>query len=100
MTNNQDHEAQASTTTSNGQSAEQRAALYGPEGKADHRQGDTITFSSNDTGGQTLTGEILHVRAPGPAIVGGRSHPLTYIVHVPGEAFPRIVYLGDIIIER
>ncbi len=82
--------------TSNDQ--EQRAALYGPAGKADHKRGDTVTFSSDDTGGQRLNGEILHVRAPGAAIVGGRSHPLTYMVYVKGETLPRIVYLSDIII--
>jgi hypothetical protein len=86
-----------STTGSDQQSQEQQAALYGPEGRADHTQGDTITFANRDTGGQPLTGKILYVRAPGPAIVGGRSHPTTYITFVEGEAFPRMVYPGDVI---
>ena len=76
---------------------EKQAALYGPAGKADHRKGDTITFSSADTGGQELTGDIIYVRAPGPAIAGGRSHPTTYITYVQGEALPRMVYLSDVI---
>jgi hypothetical protein len=41
----------------------------------------------------------LYVRAPGPAIVGGRSHPTAYIVFVQGEAFPRVVYPSDIVIR-
>jgi hypothetical protein len=99
MTKDQEEAQQASTTTGSGpgQSAEQRAALYGPAGKADHKQGETITFSSADTGGQELTGSILYVRAPAPAVQGGRVHPTVYITFVEGEAFPRMVYPGDII---
>jgi len=79
---------------------EQRAALYGPAGKADHRQGEKITFSSADTGGKTLTGTIIYVRAPGPAILGGRIHPTTYITYVEGEAIQCIVYPSDVVEER
>jgi hypothetical protein len=97
MTNDQEEAHASSSSTGPGQSQEQQAALYGPTGRADHRKGERITFSSQDTGGQELTGEVLYVRAPGPAIVGGRSHPTTYFVLVAGEAFPRVVYIGDVI---
>ena len=80
-----------------GQSAEQQAALYGPQGKADHKKGDIIRFCSRDTGGEILTGEILYVRAPAPAIQGGKVHPTTYITYVEDEGFPRMVYPSDVI---
>jgi hypothetical protein len=87
-------EAQASSGP--GQSAEQQAALYGQPGRGEHKPGDTITFSSRDTGGQELTGSILYIRAPGPAIEGGRIHPTVYVTFVKGESFPRMVYPADV----
>jgi hypothetical protein len=94
----QGQEPHASTTGNGpGQSQEQQAALYGPAGRADYKPGDTIEFSSRDTGGKVLSGEILFVRAPAPAIVGGRIHPTSYIVAVEGESFIRVVYPGDVI---
>jgi hypothetical protein len=80
-------------------SQEQQEALYGPLGKADHQQGDTIRFSSLDTGGEILTGEILYVRAPAPAIQGGKVHPTAYITYVEDELFPRVVYPSDVVAE-
>ena len=91
--------SRSSNNQGNGQSAEQQAALYGPQGKADHQQGDTIRFSSLDTAGEILTGEILYVRAPAPAVQGGKVHPTTYVTYVQGEAFPRMVYPADVIEE-
>jgi hypothetical protein len=82
---------------SGGPEQQQQEALYGPPGRADHTPGEVITFTSIDTGSRELTGKILYIRAPGPAIVGGRSHPTTYIVFVSGESFPRVVYPGDVI---
>jgi hypothetical protein len=74
---------------------EQLEALYGPPGRADHRKDEEITFANADTNGLPLTGKIIYVRAPGPAIVGGRSHPTVYFVE--GETFPRVVYPADVI---
>ena len=92
--------ARPDTTDSGQQSQEQQAALYGPPGRGDYKPGDTITFASQDTGGQTLTGSILYVRAPAPAVEGGQLHPTVYITFVLGEAFPRMVYPGDVIEQR
>ena len=78
--------------------AAQQAALYGPQAKySEHRPGDTITFASSDTGGRPLTGEVLYVRAPGPAIQGGRMLAACYIVFVAGESFIRVVRFGDVV---
>ncbi|SRR6266487_3473593 len=78
------------------QERRQLEALYGPSGRGDYQRGETITFASRDTGGRALTGEILYVRAPAPAVRGGQIHSITYITFVENETFPRIVYPADI----
>jgi hypothetical protein len=93
----QQPEQQQAAHASSRSSQDQLAALYGPPGHADHRIDETITFASADTNGQPLTGKIIYVRAPGPAIVGGRNHPTVYFVFVEGETFPRVYYPGDVI---
>lgn len=100
MTKDQEEARSAHATGSGpGQSQEQQAALYGPAGRADHKPGDVIKFRS-PTGGKVLTGSILYIRAPAPAIKGGKVHPMVYITYVEGEAFPRMVYQTDIIEEQ
>jgi len=75
----------------------QQAALYGPAGRGEYAPGERITFASSDTGGESLTGEVLYVRAPAPAIRGGRVLPACYIVFVVGETFIRVVQFCDVV---
>ncbi len=82
------------------QEQQQLEALYGPPGRGDYQRGETITFSSRDTGGKILTGEILYVRAPAPAVRGGPIHSTAYITLVEDETFPRIVYPADVMVQR
>jgi hypothetical protein len=96
MTSDEEQQ-QTPRSGSSGQEEQQQEALYGPAGKADHKVGELVTFSSRDTQDQELTGRILFVRAPAPAIKGGRIHPAAYFVFVEGEHFPRVVYPSDII---
>src|SRR5437763_6016428 len=77
--------------------AEREAALFGPAGKADHSKGETITFCDRGTGGKELTGKIIYVRAPAPAIVGGRVHPTLYMVFVEGEHILRAVSQTNVV---
>ncbi len=73
---------------------EQRDALYGASARfSDHKEGETIVFFE---GGQVKTGTILHVRAPGPAIVGGQSHPMLYVVDTDAS-IPSMVAHGQIL---
>lgn len=76
---------------------EQKESLYGKPGRGEYPTGATIRFRDHRTG-QVLTGKVLYVRAPGPAIVGGRQHPTTYMVEV-GDDFPHAVYSRDILEE-
>ncbi|GCE32209.1 hypothetical protein KDA_76930 [Dictyobacter alpinus] len=88
----------SSSSNHNQKQPEAQAALYGPAGRADYRPGDQIRFRSVATSGQILTGTVLYVRAPGPAIQGGKNHP-TVLVMDAGDGFPHMVYPGDVIQE-
>jgi hypothetical protein len=69
--------------------------LFGPAAAfSDHKRGETIKFRE---AGQVKEGTILWVRAPGPAIVGGRNHPVIYVVEVGEVGFPSMVPAGDVI---
>jgi hypothetical protein len=73
---------------------DQRDALYGPGARySEHKEGEVIRFSE---GGQEKQGKILHVRAPGQAIVGGREHPLLYVVDT-GKGFPSKVFPSQVL---
>ncbi len=71
------------------------AALFGPADKVDHKTGGVIKFASIDTRRKVLTGKIVYVRAPAPAIQGGKVHPIVYLCYVEGEHIPRTVYPAD-----
>jgi len=59
--------------------------LYGPSLPfSEHKEGTEITFRH---GSEIKQGKIKHVRAPGPAIVDGKEHPLLYIVDT-GQGMP------------
>ena len=64
---------------------EQRDAPYGPGAR--FKEGETIVFIESS---QMKQGEIVHVRVPGPAIVGGKEHGTLYIVDT-GEGIPSAV---------
>lgn len=52
--------------------------LYGPLSRySDHKRGEHITFRD---GGNTITGEILWICAPGPVSEGGPARPAHYAV--------------------
>ncbi len=59
--------------------AEREAALFGPPG----RGGDSIRFRDPQSG-EELTARMIYVRAPAPAIKGGKVHPTVYMVYVQG----------------
>lgn len=66
---------------------EQLTALYGKSTKfVDHKAGTEIKFKDL-TDGNVKQGKILHVRAPGRAVVDGTEHPVLYIVDC-NEGFP------------
>jgi hypothetical protein len=98
---NRDQEEQRQQPNSAAEQERQLEALFGPAARySEHQRGETITFASRDTGGQPLSGKILYVRAPAPAIRDGKTHPVVYITFVKGEAFPRMVYPGDVLTEH
>lgn len=71
------------------------AALYGPAAKfSDHKRGERITFREE---GEEKEGEIIWVRATGPAVQGGKDHPVVYIVDLGGDDFPSMVYPGQVV---
>ena len=72
--------------------AEREAALFGPPG----RGGDSIRFRDPQSG-EELTARMIYVRAPAPAIKGGKVHPTVYMVYVQGEHLPRALYLSHVI---
>lgn len=73
---------------------EQKESLFGPEPRfSEHKTGDVISFNAN---GQTRTGTILHVMAPGET-VGGIAHGVRYVVETRSKGFPSIVAPGDVI---
>jgi hypothetical protein len=73
---------------------EQRDAFYGPGARySEHKGGEVIRFR---VGTEIKQGKILHVRAPGQAIVGGREHPLLYIVDT-GKGMPTPVSPSQIV---
>ena len=76
---------------------EEKAALFGPSGRGEYKKGDTVRFR-DAASGEVLTGEVDYVRAPAPAIRGGKTHPTAYVVDV-GDGTPHIAYSGDIIEE-
>jgi hypothetical protein len=65
-------------------------SVYGPAASADYQPGACIRFLRD---GLECCGDLLHVRAPGPAVQGGKSHPTLYViddgsgwpVHVPAS---------------
>lgn len=69
--------------------------LYGPLAPySDHKRGEHIRFREE---GQEQTGEIIWVRQSGPAVQGGKSHPVCYIVDTGGEGMPSMVYPGEVV---
>ena len=76
--------------------AERDAALFGPPGRGEYQKGDTLRFR-DPASGKVLTANVIFVRAPAPAIVGGRIHPTVYWCYVAGEHLPRAVYSSDIV---
>jgi hypothetical protein len=73
---------------------EQRNALFGPSSSfSEHKAGDTIQFRQ---GNDIKQGKIIHVRAPGPAVVDGKDLPLLYVVDT-GHGFPAKVLPSQII---
>jgi hypothetical protein len=94
---NKDQEESSATTDSSPiQDTEQEAALYGPPGRGEYTKGDVIRFKDVQSG-QEFVGEVLFIRAPSPAIQGGKIHPTVYMVLVEGEHLPRAIYPGDVI---
>ena len=70
-------------------------ALYGPAAKfSEHKRGDTIRFRED---GKEFQGDIIWVKAAGPAIEGGKHHPVIYVVDTGGDSFPSMVYPGEVI---
>lgn len=73
---------------------DQAEALYGKRAShSEHRQGDEILVQH---GTQVKHGKILHVRAPGKAVIDGDAHSLLYIVDC-NEGFPEAVAPSQII---
>lgn len=73
---------------------EQKEALFGRSANfSEHKEGDEIQFQC---GAEIKQGKILHVRAPGQAIIDGKVHPLLYIVDT-GKGFPVKVHPSDVI---
>jgi hypothetical protein len=68
--------------------------LLGPAGRSDYSVGDTIKFRE---GASVLSGEIIHISAPGQTVTGKHT-PTTYWVDA-GCGFPSVVYSSDIIVE-
>ena len=58
--------------------------------------GDTLRFK-DPASGEELTAKVIFVRAPAPAIQGGKIHPTVYICYVAGEHLPRAVYPADVV---
>jgi len=50
--------------------------------------GDTLRFK-DPASGEELTAKVIFVRAPAPAIQGGKIHPTVYICYVAGEHLHR-----------
>ena len=63
--------------------AEREAALFGPPGRGEYRRGDTLRFKDPQSG-EHLAAKVIYVRAPAPAIKGGKVHPTVYMVYVQG----------------
>jgi hypothetical protein len=70
--------------------------IMGPSASAEHQIGDTVRFLRF---GLEQSGKLLHVRAPGPAVQGGESHPLLYIVD-SGNGWPIPVPASSILWQK
>lgn len=68
--------------------------IFGASGRGEYPIGEHITFQED---GVELTGEVIHITAPGTS-VSGHYLPLTYDVDA-GDGFPHIV-LSEQIIAR
>lgn len=78
---------------------QQLEALYGPLfPHSDHKIGDTIRFFDIVTRAEH-EGVIQWVKAPGPAVKGGRSFPVLYILDSvdPSTGFPFEVPQSDLV---
>jgi hypothetical protein len=67
--------------------------LFGPPGASDYKIGDTIRFKE---AGQILTGEIIHIAAPGETPVTHKHVPTSYQIDC-GDGWPHIAYQSDIV---
>ena len=67
--------------------------LFGPPGASDYKIGDTLRFRE---AGQILTGEILHISAPGETPVTHKPVPTSYQVDA-GTGWPVIVYANEVL---
>ena len=69
--------------------------IYGEPGRGEYDVGDTITFEELR---KQLTGEVIHINAPGTT-AGGRAYPTSYQVDC-GDGFPHVVYQNQIIVSN
>ena len=92
MMNEAHREAQEAATD---ETEEQRVALFGPHGRGEYKEGSIVRFY-DAVSGQEMRGVIDYIRAPGPAIQGGKVLSTCYIIDV-GDGSPHIAYQGDII---
>jgi len=76
--------------------AEREAALFGPPGRGEYRRGDTLRFKDPQSG-EHLAAKVIYVRAPAPAVQGGKVPPTVYLVYVQGEHLLRAIYSSDVI---
>jgi hypothetical protein len=65
--------------------------IAGPVGRGEYSVGNTIRFEED---GRELTGEVLHVAAPGQTVTGKHT-PTSYYVDC-GDGFPHVVYQSQI----
>jgi len=73
---------------------DQRDALFGKSTPfSEHKEGETIVFFEDS---QVKTGTIIHVRAPGQAIIGGKEHGMLYMVDT-GEGIPSAIIPSQVL---
>lgn len=66
--------------------------IYGPTGRGEYAVGSQVTFLEE---GVQITGEVLHVTAPGTTVTG-RQLPTTYEVDC-GDGWPHTVLSNQIV---
>ena len=59
--------------------------------------GNVAIADVNRASGEELTARMIYVRAPAPAVQGGKVHPTVYLVYVQGEHLLRAIYSSDVI---